>query len=448
MRQALSISSLFILACGFLSILMYRWNIEGSSSVTLLTACYCLLVAIYLHAYHKLSDSDDLKVVYTIFAAALVARLLLAAAPIMLSNDIHRYLWEGELVRYNINPYQFAPDYPGLEWLRDYNWKFIDHKYLTAIYPPLTQLALGLFARTEIIWKLFLVACEAVSMSAIVQVLSALKVPRGRLVVYAFMPLSVIEVALSGHIEGLLVMFIVLFFLGVVGIDRDLGSRDSKYRIRDVMPLLLNAIFGFLVKYVSLLPLALFVFMKRRRVSPALFAFCAIVAVLVTLLVSYRFLDTELSIFSSLLHYLTHWRYNDSIFHLLGAVIGVDWQDSSSFTSLKLVLLCAWIALILSLLRARCDLLTITIYGFAGWLLFSPVFHPWYALWFAPLLCFKESKALFYLCLSLPLAYSGLVVGQSNPSNWIKLIEFVPVWVILAVELASKLGGQRKTSAD
>jgi len=89
---------------------------------------------------------SDKKVVFTLIVIfALFFRIILWLSPPTLSDDIYRYLWEGRLVSMDINPFEYAPDAPQLEHMRDIEvFTQINHKNFVTIYPPLTQFIFSL----------------------------------------------------------------------------------------------------------------------------------------------------------------------------------------------------------------------------------------------------------------------------------------------------------------
>jgi hypothetical protein len=54
-------------------------------------------------------------------------------------DDVWRYLWEGRIQNAGFNPYLLAPSDPQLAAWRTPWWDLIQHKEITAIYPPLAQ---------------------------------------------------------------------------------------------------------------------------------------------------------------------------------------------------------------------------------------------------------------------------------------------------------------------
>ncbi len=78
-----------------------------------------------------------------LFGFAALFRLLLVATPPSLSDDIHRYVWDGRVQAAGINPFLHPPDSEELRALRDEGWSKVNHPAIRTIYPPLAQ---GVFA--------------------------------------------------------------------------------------------------------------------------------------------------------------------------------------------------------------------------------------------------------------------------------------------------------------
>ena len=140
-----------------------------------------------------------------ILGVALVLRLMFLFAPPQLSDDIYRYLWDGQQLLNGTNPYAAAPadlsPPPNLEDLHSR----INHPKLVTIYPPSAQL---IFAGGSLLGggttglKAFLVLFDMGLCALLVKALSQLGMPRWRVVLYAWNPLPVVEIAGSGHVDG------------------------------------------------------------------------------------------------------------------------------------------------------------------------------------------------------------------------------------------------------
>lgn len=81
---------------------------------------------------------------WPLITIAVITRLLLLPMPP--GDDIWRYIWEGYIQNYGFNPYNTPPNSDELLHLRNDLWPTINHKDVTAIYPPLTQLLFRLTA--------------------------------------------------------------------------------------------------------------------------------------------------------------------------------------------------------------------------------------------------------------------------------------------------------------
>ena len=155
--------------------------------------------------------------ILTLGTAALL-RVIALGAPIFLSDDINRYIWDGRVQAAGINPYRYVPTDPELAPLRD-EMVFPNinrSNYAPTIYPPVAQLLFLLATRlgeTVFTVKLFLIATEAAGIWALLLVLRAAGAPRNRILLYAWHPLPIWETAGSGHIDAAVVAFVALALL-------------------------------------------------------------------------------------------------------------------------------------------------------------------------------------------------------------------------------------------
>jgi hypothetical protein len=159
-----------------------------------------------------------------VLGIAIALRLALLFVPPHLSTDVYRYVWDGRVQGAGINPYRYVPEAPALEALRDEAiYPHINRRdYAVTIYPPAAQmlfLLVGRLADGLLAMKLALVACEAITVAVLLDLLRRLKRPALRIVAYAWHPLAVWEIAGSGHIDAAMVaaMMLGLWFALVPG---------------------------------------------------------------------------------------------------------------------------------------------------------------------------------------------------------------------------------------
>jgi alpha-1,6-mannosyltransferase len=155
------------------------------------------------------------RVLAVVLVVAALLRLTLLFAPPLHSSDIYRYVWDGRVQAAGINPYRFVPADPVLERLRDGAiFPQINRAdYAVTIYPPVAQMAFFVFTRVgETLWtvKLGWLALEALAMLALARLLARLGRPPAELLLYAWHPLPVWEIASDGHVDAGMAAFLVL----------------------------------------------------------------------------------------------------------------------------------------------------------------------------------------------------------------------------------------------
>jgi hypothetical protein len=156
-----------------------------------------------------------------ILATAVLLRLGALAAPVYLSDDVYRYIWDGRVQAAGINPYRYIPTDTNLAALRDEAVfpNINRNNYAPTIYPPVAQmlfLVATRFGETVPAIKLALLVVEAIGIGALLLVLRTTGAPRQNIIFYAWHPLPVWEIAGSGHIDAAMVAFVGLALAAAV----------------------------------------------------------------------------------------------------------------------------------------------------------------------------------------------------------------------------------------
>ena len=146
----------------------------------------------------------------------------LAALPMLpsLSDDGYRYLWDGLIAHEaGVSPYAFRPSDPALaEWHGEPAFRRMNSPAYYSVYPPASQVLFRASATVDGLWgwtaswwllKTLLIGAELVGVWALVRVVGA----RGA-ALYAWSPLSVIEIAGQGHTEALVVAGLGMVLVG------------------------------------------------------------------------------------------------------------------------------------------------------------------------------------------------------------------------------------------
>jgi hypothetical protein len=183
----------------------------------------CMQGIIYFVAVKLLLRGAKNPRLSTILGVAFLLRLMVLVFPPFLSNDIYRYIWDGWVQLAGINPFRYIPDDPHLAFLRDPTvFPNINRaSYAHTIYPPAAQI---FFATADAVtkflhlppvlgMKLAMVGIESIGIWAMLRLLDIARLPRTRILIYAWNPLPIWEFAGNGHVDAIAVGFIALALL-------------------------------------------------------------------------------------------------------------------------------------------------------------------------------------------------------------------------------------------
>jgi hypothetical protein len=150
-----------------------------------------------------------------VLGVAALMRLAVLLAPPYLSDDINRYVWDGRVEAAGNNPYRYVPSDPHLATLRDETiFSHINRSdYAPTIYPPVAEYIFFLGTRLSesvTAMKTTLLAFELVGMLLLLRLLDEWGLPRERILIYAWHPLTLWEFAGSGHVDAAVVTFVML----------------------------------------------------------------------------------------------------------------------------------------------------------------------------------------------------------------------------------------------
>jgi alpha-1,6-mannosyltransferase len=166
-------------------------------------------------------STDRRPALALVLGTAILLRLLALSAPVFLSDDINRYIWDGRVQAAGINPYRYIPSDPDLARLQDdaIYPNINRNNYAPTIYPPVAQMLFLLANRvgeTVLAVKLVFVVVEAVGIGALLLILRAAGEPREHILLYVWHPLPIWEIAGSGHIDAAIVAFVALALAAAV----------------------------------------------------------------------------------------------------------------------------------------------------------------------------------------------------------------------------------------
>lgn len=370
-----------------------------------------LAVALYLGETRDIGWSPR-----TIILTAIAFRLMFLFRSPELSDDIFRYLWDGLAVLHGNNPYAFAPSDAKI-----FTAEFaallshINHPQLISIYPPAAQImfAVGAFMGGMFGLKALFFSVDIAVCIVMLRILSQMKMPPSRAVLYAWHPLPILEIAGSGHIDGAGIFFLMLTFMLL------LPPRDGT-NLHIVNKWLAPAAAGIsfsvamLVKLFPLVFFPAFLFLAGSKGrGPFILG-----AVIGTAALSIPFLPGLYNMFTTLEIYVRNWEFAGFAFQSLHKIFP---SGSTARQILAVLFLLITATLYVSLFR-KCNpakdtctpSLSSEVFKTAYcivlvFLLLTPTLHPWYALYLACLLPFVSGTAGLVMTWVVLLSYRVLI---------------------------------------
>lgn len=364
---------------------------------------------------------------------------------LLYDNDVWRFLWDGHVITRGLSPYRYAPvevaDDEVLETvlLDDERWwgihDNVSFEKLVTVYPPVAQLffasATLLAPGSVFVFKLLLVGLDLGLCWLLVTMIRAGGGAVGHLVLYAWSPLVIKEVAGSGHIESLTTL---LLLAGVFFAVRRAPRRA-----------LLAATAAVLTKLAPVVALPLV--LKRAGYRYAL------PAVALTALLCLPVATTLPRWWATVRIFAERWQFNAGPWALLRAGAGSLWPSAATALASGLCAISILAIVVASYRRLAASGRAVDLYGavfvvLAAAVLLSPAVMPWYLIWalpFAVLLAALARRRLVrrvaplwavLCCLSI---LSYYFYAEQVEHAWWRWLEYGGVAVLAAVAVARPL---------
>jgi len=372
---------------------------------------------------------------FALVCGALFRLTLLLRQP-DLSDDVWRYLWDGQVARAGFSPYASAPDDAALSRVSPSLRARVAHRDVPGVYPPVAQAAFRVFGGDPA--PLPLKAFFALADLSVVALIAASGHPGAAFgaALYAFHPLPITETAGQGHLDSLGVALLLasLLFLargrrGLAGAGLALSVLTKYVPAAAFLPLARRGRWRLAVSFAATAAV-LWLAGSRDGVSPAggigqyatRWDFNApVYSTAVRLMEISRIPDTAKAAFIDLKERLDHPAWTQRVFPYFYAAF---------FARVLLALLLA-AALLVIAVRVR-EVESAVFASLAALLLLSPTLHPWYLLWLLPFAAKRREPAFLFLSFAAPLAYALLYPLPGVPPALILTGEFLPFAALLA----------------
>jgi len=411
----------WVLGCGgvVMASLLAASRIDARGESAIFVALVLLGGFAYVCALIGVSRStESRRLLLVCLLLAVVWRVAMVPAAPLVSDDVYRYVWDGRVQRFGLNPYRTVPDDPALEHLHSEATRRIDptSAALPTIYPPVAELFFrSVTAVHESVTAIVIavVACDLLTMLVLWRWLATTGRNPWWVIAYAWHPLVAVEGAGGGHIDivGTLLVVVAGFAL-----SRRRGLLATSA---------LAAAFAVKFLPVVLVPLL------WRRVSLR----DALGGVGLVVLAYLPFLDSTLALpVGSLGAYTESWRFNGPIFSWLEPWLGVPGV-------LALAVGAGVAVAVMARSVMSVDEPAAWAWPLAVSLLIMPAVYPWYLVWLTPFLTTRATwplvawtigSMLTYVVWSSELAGTGWVLpGWVVPVEY-GLVAAVGLWVWLS----------------
>ena len=189
-------------------------NLRGPQVIAFL-ASYLIAAAAYLIAVFRL-DRDNLSI-SIIWGFAILFRLVFLFTEQSLSDDVYRFIWDGNLLRQGINPYAQAVNSPFLDSYENSLRALVNHNWMASPYLPAAQLIFlsvnGIVPESVFSFQLTSVFLDLLIGWLVFDSLRRLAIPSVGVLIYLWNPLIISEFANGAHVvDAWMVLLVILAF--------------------------------------------------------------------------------------------------------------------------------------------------------------------------------------------------------------------------------------------
>ena len=311
---------------------------------------------------------------------AFITRLLMLPSFPKLSDDIYRFIWDGEMSNLGIHPLKYTPEYvisnllTGNEYL-NFLFESMNSKLYYTIYPPVHQFCFYLSTlgdhssviTSAFILRVIIVLSELGIFYFLLKILNQLNKPGYLVLIYFLNPLILIELSGNLHLESVMIFFFLAFLYFIMTNRILIGSLFFALSIATkLFPLIF-------------LPAILWFLHKNGKAQK--FAFSLLMFSLLFFLPMFWSYDL-INFLSSLDLYFQKFEFNASIYYLIREV-GIIFTGYNQiavigpFLALSTFIIVIWLT-VNSKLSSIIELVDLIILSFGIYLMLGTTIHPWY----------------------------------------------------------------------
>lgn len=335
------------------------------------------------------------------------------------SDDYYRYIWDGKVHTNGINPYLYKPDATELKFLQsDLLPDKVSFPQIKTIYFPVAQwifvLAYWINGENAVGLKIIYSLFELITLISLYVLLKRFNLDSKYILIYAALPLITFQFFIDAHID-------------IVGASLIISSIALYYYNKKLLSYIFLGL-SISVKPTGLLLLPLY-FQNEAFIKEKIKSIIIPVAVFVITFVPYIFTATPLD---TLINYSVNWTFNGMIYNMLNSFI----NDNST---IRIICGILFILVFAYLYFTKVDVLRKIYLSLFLLMLFSPVVHPWYLIWFAVLLPLVRSYSGIYFVSVISITFLTVITYQTT-DIWeeypiILVIEYLPLTALFLYEI-------------
>jgi len=436
---ALFLTTGIVIELLFLSFVIFQNSEPG---IVLYMSVYASVFILFLFAYFLIKNKKiEFKnklllkagktfntgaVPLVIIAFAMLYRVTLIPTVPSTSDDVYRYIWEGKILAHGFNPFETAPDDPELNFLHSGQLpEKVTFPHMTSIYPTVAQAVFlfNYFVAGESDWgmKLVYLLCEFFTLIFLVKIFQLRNQNPSYVILYAWLPLPIMEYFINSHIDAVGIMFFVVFLFLIL---------SGKY---------IQAAFFFSLSVITkLIPVITSpLLIKKLGIKKA--SVFAVIFIVISLILIYPLIPESRPLNQSLFTYLQKWSFNGSVYSFLNGILG-DGILSRQITAFLFVVTVLIISVKFS------DFLKAVYSVFIAFVVFAATLYPWYLGYLAAINPFFGFYSVLSLFFTINLTNLSPLAEVWTEYTWVYIVEYVPFYFLLAIELLFLLNNKSKAN--
>lgn len=351
-------------------------------NIMLFMIVYGIAFIVFAYSWYVIRVSEETSLTQKwllpfIIVSGLIFRATLIPTEPSTSDDYFRYVWEGKMIANGYNPYEYAPGDSALTKLHSNILPAkVTFKQLTTIYPPAAQLlftaAYIIGGETPLGLKIIFILAEICTLLLMVKLLRFIGKDTRFVLLYAWLPLPIMEYMINAHIDVAALPLFLAFILFVL-------------KEKPVPAGIMFALCFLMKSYaVFALPLLLYKisFKKVLRFIP--------VAAVIIIAAYVPFLNQRHSLTDMLSTYLVNWEFNGSFYNLF-KLITLDGIKLRMICLALLAVSALYVSFAVKLPMYKLTWIYICVAAC------TTTVYPWYLGWLAVLLPFTEFYSVVVL---------------------------------------------------